>query len=390
LFVLPTAHVDLTIEAGDDVALSELTLQATPLESAEPSPPTEIPLLRELPVHAAGAGSTPTTIRRRLELASLGAQPGSVWEVNAVARDVAGNSARGDRPLRVRVIDWQEFSTRAQEQLARLRDAVARARDRQRRALERVEPWLRDPGAARPNLDDATAALAMQRQAARPLTAGQDGASALMAAMLADVRRNGLPSNEAAPSLEQLEAALDKLTRQLLPAAETHLGLFARQLELGDGRDAPPTAGRRELAAAQRRQRQSLDALEAALSQLSAESDSPFFAGAEPADARRQQRQEGSRLDANDATASAAASPSPEAAAAQPGAAATRDGGAAGQIDRAAMARLVKDRWGRLPERQRNELLQPLSEEFVPEYAADTEAYFRALAEPRAAEESPR
>ena len=50
-------------------------------------------------------------------------------------------------------------------------------------------------------------------------------------------------------------------------------------------------------------------------------------------------------------------------------------------VDRVAIADLVKDLWGRLPERQREELLQPLSEEFLPEYAADIEEYFRVLAE---------
>jgi hypothetical protein len=54
------------------------------------------------------------------------------------------------------------------------------------------------------------------------------------------------------------------------------------------------------------------------------------------------------------------------------------------QIDRTAVANLVKDLWGRLPERQREELLQPLSEEFLPEYAAEIEEYFRVLAEPQA------
>jgi hypothetical protein len=48
---------------------------------------------------------------------------------------------------------------------------------------------------------------------------------------------------------------------------------------------------------------------------------------------------------------------------------------------RAAIGNLVKDLWGQLPQRQREELLQPLSEEFLPEYAADIEEYFRALAE---------
>lgn len=49
--------------------------------------------------------------------------------------------------------------------------------------------------------------------------------------------------------------------------------------------------------------------------------------------------------------------------------------------DQAAIGALVKDLWGRLPERQREELLQPLSEEFLPEYASDIEEYFRVLAE---------
>jgi hypothetical protein len=50
-------------------------------------------------------------------------------------------------------------------------------------------------------------------------------------------------------------------------------------------------------------------------------------------------------------------------------------------VDKAAVGNLVKNLWGRLPERQREELLQPLSEEFLPEYAADIEEYFRVLAE---------
>ena len=43
---------------------------------------------------------------------------------------------------------------------------------------------------------------------------------------------------------------------------------------------------------------------------------------------------------------------------------------------------LVKDLWGQLPERQREQILQPLSEEFLPKYASEIEAYFRALADP--------
>jgi len=56
----------------------------------------------------------------------------------------------------------------------------------------------------------------------------------------------------------------------------------------------------------------------------------------------------------------------------------------------AVAGQLVKDLWGQLPERQRQQILQPLSEEFLPKYATEIEAYFRDLAEPgRLSLESP-
>jgi len=42
----------------------------------------------------------------------------------------------------------------------------------------------------------------------------------------------------------------------------------------------------------------------------------------------------------------------------------------------------MKDLWGKLPERQRQQMLQPLREDFLPKYASEIEAYFRALANP--------
>lgn len=62
-------------------------------------------------------------------------------------------------------------------------------------------------------------------------------------------------------------------------------------------------------------------------------------------------------------------------------------------VDRQAVARLIRDVWGKLPQRQRDEILQPLAEEFLPEYAAEIEAYFEALAADRenaTATETPR
>lgn len=43
---------------------------------------------------------------------------------------------------------------------------------------------------------------------------------------------------------------------------------------------------------------------------------------------------------------------------------------------------LIRDLWGHLPPREREQVLQPLREDFLPEYAERIEAYFRELAEP--------
>jgi len=60
---------------------------------------------------------------------------------------------------------------------------------------------------------------------------------------------------------------------------------------------------------------------------------------------------------------------------------ATANSGADLSTELAVAGELVKDLWGQLPERQREQILQPLSEEFLPKYASEIEAYFRALAD---------
>jgi hypothetical protein len=50
---------------------------------------------------------------------------------------------------------------------------------------------------------------------------------------------------------------------------------------------------------------------------------------------------------------------------------------------------LVHELWGSLPAGERQQILQPVSEDFLPRYAADIAAYFRALAEPATEEALP-
>jgi hypothetical protein len=55
--------------------------------------------------------------------------------------------------------------------------------------------------------------------------------------------------------------------------------------------------------------------------------------------------------------------------------------GAAAAVDMAEMQELLKDLWGHLPERVREQLLQAPTDEFLPKYELEIEKYFRRLAE---------
>jgi hypothetical protein len=84
--------------------------------------------------------------------------------------------------------------------------------------------------------------------------------------------------------------------------------------------------------------------------------------------------------------------PKPGSAGANPASGASATSSQKGDLaaDLAATGELVKDLWGHLPERQRQQILQPLGEDFLPRYATEIEEYFRALADPdRRPSESP-
>jgi hypothetical protein len=50
-------------------------------------------------------------------------------------------------------------------------------------------------------------------------------------------------------------------------------------------------------------------------------------------------------------------------------------------IDKADLDALVKDLWGHLPERSREQMLQSFSDEFLPKYELEIEQYYRRLSE---------
>lgn len=57
------------------------------------------------------------------------------------------------------------------------------------------------------------------------------------------------------------------------------------------------------------------------------------------------------------------------------------DPGSAEAVDMAEMQELIKDLWGHLPARVREQLLQAPTDEFLPKYELEIEKYFRRLAE---------
>ncbi len=57
------------------------------------------------------------------------------------------------------------------------------------------------------------------------------------------------------------------------------------------------------------------------------------------------------------------------------------NGGRAQPTDKADLDELVKNLWGHLPERSREQMLQSFSDEFLPEYQLEIEQYYKRLAE---------
>ena len=50
-------------------------------------------------------------------------------------------------------------------------------------------------------------------------------------------------------------------------------------------------------------------------------------------------------------------------------------------VDKGDLEATVKDLWGHLPERSREQMMQSFSEEFLPKYELEIEQYYRRLSE---------
>lgn len=293
LAVLPQAHVELTVDAQDDVGLQAVDLALAPSEAtpAETTPAAAaagvggaakaqaIELWRASDKTAAN-GSPPATaqqLRHVLELPSLPATPGTTWDVRAQATDIAGQVSASPRPLRLRIINREEFLRQTDAQLARLVAALERALDDQRNSQRRVVAWTAE-GAESPSADEMLAAVAGQRQIGGSLAGSPEAAAALAVVLAADYQRNQFDGNDAPGRLERLAEELESLAATTLPGIAGRLNEFARGRQQPTAAQAALTSTERELlAAVERSQSDVLAALEAAIREWSRRSDAQQF-----------------------------------------------------------------------------------------------------------------
>ncbi len=236
----PDAKIPVVVEAEDDFGVRRLALHwkigEVRVERPLPVPPDEEPLVQ--------AGTV-------LDLGALGAKPGDVVELFAVAldNDPTGEKAGHSKVHRIRIVSTEEFLelARARQGIEELVDryrAVVEAVDEAReaaaaldRALERLEAAPDDPAAKR-GVEEARARLAKVLEAAREAVKAELDAPPLLG--LDDEFKKELRG--LAERLEGARADEEETTKQLdgrpaagsIPGARSALDRLRRRLE--DGR----------------------------------------------------------------------------------------------------------------------------------------------------------
>lgn len=124
--VLPTAEISLQGQARDDVGVASLTLEAT--KGAQ---------WRQVLAEASGPAQREMTVATTLDLAALGAKPGDLFEIAALATDgfIVDGSARAatrSTPRRLRVLTRAQFEEETRSTLSAVRQGALRVDERQR------------------------------------------------------------------------------------------------------------------------------------------------------------------------------------------------------------------------------------------------------------------
>ena len=219
--VTAAAELPLTITADDDIGLARVTLQHQRDGSSEIA---EISLVED------AAGSTEQRVDYVWKLADLQLQPGDRLQFRAAATDrydLGEPHVGRSTPRQLLVVSQeqkqQEIVGRMSDLLDVLRETI-QVQERSQSQLETVQQQLDRQGALRAqDRDQLQRAELDQRQVAAQLTRPRDGARERAVRLQDELAANGLDDPETRRRLEELEAQLDLLSREDLPAIEQDL-----------------------------------------------------------------------------------------------------------------------------------------------------------------------
>ena len=270
--MLPTATVPIAVTVKDNLAIARADLEFSRSDAADDESASTIELYRgprqPAPPSDFGAGDGEVrTVEYDLPLADLQLPIGTQLTLEVTAADYRPGVGRTISPRRITIIGREELDARLadrQSQIVQRLEEVLTAERNTRDDVAGIEIQLRDAGRlAEQDRHTLQAAELAQRRVARSLTDAHDGVPAMTAALVDELRTNGLESDELIARMESLENTLDSLATGALGMADQELTAARKSADTED-----QAALARSLATAGHAQEQVLQAIEASLSEL--------------------------------------------------------------------------------------------------------------------------
>ncbi len=279
LFVTPSAHVNLRIDARDDLGLREVSLVYS-ASGATVSPEAPLLIYEGRPQVAmrsdarSEVGGERRTIDRLWDLRELRLLPRTQLTVYAAATDYRPQTGRSE-PRTFTIITPEEFRERLAERQRRVLAELARLLELQRDVRGRVcalALQLQKAAALGQNeIDRLQSAEYDQREIVAGLTDRADGVPAQALGILSDLETNLIDNPDFVRRMQGLLDELDRIQREHFSSIGDELTVAIkgeqsrRQSPRTDARDAEDDT---HLARAVEHQQQVIESLEAVLSQF--------------------------------------------------------------------------------------------------------------------------
>jgi len=250
-FVTADAEIPLRILAKDDLALQSISLHYVVSGDGQER---ELPLFtaERVPTIKPGENGESRLVQHTWSLKELGLKTPGTITLTAVAQDFKPQATRS-AARKLTLVSARELEERLTQRQQHILSEFARALKMQQEARAQttaLEIQLRDVGQlANGDIDRLQGVELNQRQIARTLTSPAEGVTALIEALLGDLRTNRVDSPDMQRRLESLLADLQKLGRGALPTIQRELTSAVKSAQATpDGKDrtlaaALPLAG---------------------------------------------------------------------------------------------------------------------------------------------------